>query len=329
MSALSFLLHLIVLVLLLLLIFLARAYLRRCPPRRSPASRTPRKESPGDCARIPPRVYRRPDPLLYSQSFLMAQGLAVTWDNPDIHLERNGMTVSSSTVSPNAQYDIVARVWNGSPFAPAVNMPVRFSYIDFGIGGVTIPIGETRIDLPVNGAPGHPAFARIPWLTPATPGHYCLRVALVWADDANPANNIGQENLNVKALNSPRATFRFPVRNEARVRQEYRLVADAYTPPDPQPCGGETPARTARLSPEEIDRKKASAQARHGLAAFPVPHDWRVLIEPADFALGPGDQREVTVDITAPDDFAGGKTFNIAAFVGTAGAGGITLHVHS
>ena len=329
MSLLSFVIHLAVLIALLLAIFLVRAYLRRCPPGRDPAYRTPHRESPGNCARIPPRVYRRPDPMIYSQSYLMAQGLAVTWDNPDIHLERNGAPASSHDLLPDTDYEIVARVWNGSPFAPAVNLPVRFSYIDFGIGGATIPIGEVRVDLPVNGAPGHPTFARIPWRTPATPGHYCIRVTLVWADDANPANNVGQENVDVKPLNSPRAVFRFPLRNDAPTRQAYRLTADTYTIPPQRPCGDEVPARTVRLTSQETDAKRAAALARHGVAAFAVPREWRIAIEPPELALEPGKAREITVEITAPDDFRGEQVFNIAAFTGATLAGGVTLHVRA
>ena len=329
MSLLSFLVHLAIFLALLALIFLIRAFLRRCPPGRSPALRTPHRESPGNCATIPPRVFRRPDPLIYSQAFLMAQGLAVTWDNPDVQLQRNGMAVSSHALSPDTEYEVVARVWNGSPFAPAVDLPVRFSYIDFGIGGATIPIGETRIDLPVNSTPGHPAFAGIKWRTPPVPGHYCIRVELVWADDANPANNVGQENVDVKALNSPRATFRFPVRNDARVRRAYRLAADAYALPDPAPCGDQRPGRSPRLTREEIGARKAAALARHGLAGFPVPDGWRIDIEPDRFSLDPGAERPVTVVITAPDGFSGERRFNVAAFVGTSVAGGVTLQVHS
>ena len=51
------------------------------------------------CATIPPEVYKRADPLIYSQTYrtyLMEQGLAVTWDNPDIKLYDNGVPVSSS-----------------------------------------------------------------------------------------------------------------------------------------------------------------------------------------------------------------------------------------
>jgi len=267
--------------------------------------------------------------MIYSQSFLMAQGLAVTWDNPDIHLEKAGVQVASDKIEANTDYEIVARVWNGSPLAPAVGLPVRFSFIDFGIGGVTLPIGETTIDLPVNGAPGHPAFARMSWRTPSTPGHYCLRVELIWADDANPANNVGQENLTVSALNSPRAVFTLPVRNEARTRRNYRMAADAYEIPEPPPCSKERPGEAPTLTREEADRHKAAAVARHGLARFALPADWRVTIEPEEFVLAPGAERMVSIDITAPDGFEGRQAINIAALVGTQSVGGATVVVHT
>src|SRR6476620_11603867 len=49
-----------------------------------------------ECQRIPADVYRRPDPMIYSQPYLTSLGLAVTWDNPDIHLEQNGVAIPSS-----------------------------------------------------------------------------------------------------------------------------------------------------------------------------------------------------------------------------------------
>jgi hypothetical protein len=77
----------------------------------------------------------RPDPLIYSQQYLMGLGLAVTWDNPDIWLERNGSRVSSHAIEPDTEYEIVARIWNGSTDAPVPLLHVRFSYLSFGGGG--------------------------------------------------------------------------------------------------------------------------------------------------------------------------------------------------
>src|SRR5690606_25186365 len=36
----------------------------------------------------PEPVMRRPDPCIYSQTFLASQGLPVTWDNPDIWMAK-------------------------------------------------------------------------------------------------------------------------------------------------------------------------------------------------------------------------------------------------
>ena len=52
------------------------------------------------------------------------QGLAVTWNNPDIQLYENGVAVSSSSLKPNADYVIDATIYNNSTEAPAVGLPV-------------------------------------------------------------------------------------------------------------------------------------------------------------------------------------------------------------
>src|SRR5215212_2059541 len=66
------------------------------------------------CVPIDHPAYVRPDPLLYSQYYLSKLGLAVTWDNPDISLRQNGVTVSSSLLQPDTEYEVVARIWNAS-----------------------------------------------------------------------------------------------------------------------------------------------------------------------------------------------------------------------
>ena len=280
-----------------------------------------------DCLPIPTDVYRKPDPMIYSQTYLMSQGLAVTWDNPDIHLELGGVPVGSSDLVANTEYDIVARIWNGSNNAPAVNLPVRFSYLDFGIGTVNVPIGFDKVDLPVNGAVGHPAVAHHAWKTPKAAGHYCIQVEPIWPDDADPANNLGQENTNVKALNSPRAAFTFPVRNDGRHDRALAFVLDAYAVGDPRPCDDASPAETATMTADEIERHRRDAEARHGRRRHPIPAGWRVTVDPAEVRLEPGASRDVTVDVTAPDGFLGRQGINVNAFAGDRLVGGVTLYV--
>ena len=269
---------------------------------------------------VPPWAYRQPDPMIYSQQFLQAQGLAVTWDNPDIHVElaaNPGVPVDAHSLRPDTGYLVVARIWNGSTTAPALGLPVKVSYLEFGVATVRHDIGLTTVDLPVKGAGGCPAFATVPWRTPATPGHYCLQVQLLWDDDAQPGNNMGQSNTDVKKLNSPHAAFTFPVRNDQHTRAVVRLRTDSYVVPPLEPCGqdrGHGQDHRTRLS-------------RHNPARWLVPDGWRVDVEPAELILAPGEQRDVTVDITAPDGFLGRQAINVHADSGPVLLGGVTLYV--
>jgi hypothetical protein len=270
---------------------------------------------------VPSWAYRQPDPLIYCQQYLQSQGLAVTWDNPDMHLElatNPGVAVDPHSLQPSTQYIVVAQVWNGSTSGPVADLPVHVYFLEFGIATVRHDVGQTTVDLPVKGAAGTPAIARVPWVTPSTAGHYCLQVELVWGDDANPANNLGQQNTDVRPLNSPNATFTFPVRNPGPRPRSLRLEADSYALPPPLPC--------PPMGPRGEDRRHA-AVARHRPDAWPVPDAWNVVIAPSESRLEPGDQIAVTVDITAPDGFSGRGVVNINALDGPELVGGVTLYV--
>lgn len=290
------------------------------------------------CATVRPDVYKRADPLIYSQNYLMEQGLAVTWDNPDIQLFDDGVPVSSSDLQAGKTYEVVATVYNNSTDAPAVGLPVEFSFRSFGVGASMTSLGTSVIDLPVKGSPDHPAKAKLSWTTPAAPGHYCLLVELVWPDDANPKNNIGQENTNVGIAASP-AVFTFPVRNDDTIHKRIRMTADAYRIPQRLHCN-ERPSKpqSDRRHPDKrrqdvfIPPLEAAAdwtltRVRHDPQAFPIPDGWSVHIEPQAFALDPGAAQAVTVKITPPDSFHGERPFNINAMYGASLLGGVTLTV--
>jgi hypothetical protein len=300
---------------------------KRCRKRKRP----PRTQAPQrpQCYPIPAPIYRRPDPCIYSQKYLMSKGLAVTWQNPDVHLEFNGAVIDSSELKPSTQYDIVARIWNGSFDAPAVNMPVNFYYLTFGIATVQTYIGTTRVDLPVRGAPGHPVFTRQEWTTPNVPGHYCLLIELIWADDANPANNVGQHNTNVKKLNSPHAAFTFPVRNPVQEAVKIRLEIDTYELPAQRSCEGQPAAPAPQPTRKEFLAHRRAALAVHARDSFPVPPGWLVGLSEVEMSLGPEEQRDLTVDITAPDSFVGRQAINVHGFNGTLLIAGVTLYVES
>lgn len=272
--------------------------------------------------RVPSHLYRRPDPLIYGQYYLQSLGLAVTWDNPDIQLARAdqpGTPVDSHALDPDTEYIVTARIWNGSNYAPAIDMPVRFSYLDFGIGTVSHPIGQTAVDLPAKGAAGCPAFASVRWRTPTQAGHYCLQVELLWLDDANPQNNLGQHNTDVKALNSPRAAFAFPVRNDGPRRQALRLAADGYAIPRREPCE-ERPKDDDRRAREERARR------RHDPRRHRVPEGWGIELAPERLVLAPGEQVDVRVNLSAPEGFRGRQAINVNAFDHAVLTGGVTLY---
>ncbi|MDK3074719.1 hypothetical protein QO034_16630 [Sedimentitalea sp. JM2-8] len=293
---------------------------------------------PPKCGRVPPDIYRRADPLIYSQRYLMEQGLSVTWDNPDIQLYENGNPVSSSSLKPGTDYEVRATIWNNSTKAPAVGLGVDFYFHDFGIGPQPIVIGTDTVTLPVKGAPGHPATARTIWRTPGAPGHYCLKVQLNWAEDANFKNNLGQENTNVGTAQSP-AVFTFPVRNEDTVRRSLRLIADAYTIPPPVDCR-EKPDKTdsdkrfPRLATAPVHNEYseklpdwAFARSRHGPSAHPIPNGWSVGIAPETLDLDGGESQDVKVSITPPDGWKGRQAINVNALMGADLRGGVTLYV--
>jgi hypothetical protein len=328
--------HVVLLLLLILLILLAivgvLAIVFFCGYRRLVAAKGPRPSrfsafKSDDCQHLPPHIYRRPDPMIYSQQYLMSKGLAVTWQNPDIHLEQGGVPVDSHDLKPSTTYDVIARIWNNSIDAVVVNMPVDFSFLTFGIGTTKTLIDTTAVDVAAKGMAGCPAFARVQWTTPPAPGHYCLVVEFTWADDANPFNNVGQHNTDVKPLNSPHAAFTVPVRNAERERRAVAIRVDAYTLPDLPECGRLTAVDNPRPSRETVlQRLRAIAEATNP-ANFPVPEGWTVTVAPAELVLAGGEQRDVVVDVTAPDGFTGERTFNVNGFAGADPLGGVTLTV--
>src|SRR5215470_18373637 len=143
-----------------------------------------RPERNSCCPKIPPGTHVRADPMLYSQQWLMSQGLAVTWDNPDIQLfDMLDHPVSSSDPSPDTDYKVLVRIWNNSYDAPAVGLGVYLSYLHIGFGNTSFPIANTGVNLGVKGSAHCPVFPTFLWHTPTVPGHYCLQAQLDWTDD--------------------------------------------------------------------------------------------------------------------------------------------------
>lgn len=274
------------------------------------------------CIPIDHPAYKRPDPMIYAQFYLMELGLAVTWDNPDIQIWKDGALVPSSQLEKDTEYEIRARIWNNSTEAPVLGLPVFFAYLSFGIGTQSHFIGTTQVDLGVKGGPGQPAHAVVTWKTPAEEGHYCIQVLLVWGDDLNPKNNYGQENTEVSQPHSP-ATHRFILRNATKEAHLYRFEVDTYVIPEPPRCGDSTGAALP------FDARVYVPPPAHERKNYAVPPGWSVRIDPSEPRLDPEQEATIQVTISAPDGFKGRRAFNVNAFHRRGMAGGVTLYVEA
>ncbi|THK34861.1 hypothetical protein EHS39_28260 [Ensifer sp. MPMI2T] len=307
---------------------LVEMFLRWRAARRLPERA--RRATPATCVPIREPAFHRPDPLLYSQYDLMRRGFAVTWNNPDIEVLKGGSAVSTSDLEPSTEYDVVARIWNNSGDAPVVGLPVRFSYLTFGIGIESRSIGSTAVNLGVKGGPNHPAFATMKWRTPAEPGHYCLQVLLEPVDDTNFGNNLGQENVVVGHPQSP-VIVTFELRNARATEQTFRFDFDTYRIPSLPACADRPTSIPERNAPATMieGRPVRPVPAAHDRRNYPLPADWTVTVEPAESRLAPGEQLTIRVVVTAPDGFAGEQPININAFDDIGFAGGVTLQIRS
>jgi hypothetical protein len=258
-----------------------------------------------------PPALKKPDPFIYDQYYLMSLGLPVTWDNPDIYIFEGSTLVDPHELKASTAYTVVARIWNDSTDAPVIDLKVNFSYLSFGMGTTSHPIGSTTVDLGVKGLPGCPAFAYMTWTTPATLGHYCIQVLLEPPDDSNWLNNLGQRNTDVTQPHSA-AVFKFSVGNHAGPRpRAVHFAVDTYTIPPLVPC-----------AQRSIKERRAI-----GKDAPPIPAGWTVRFTPSELQLGPDEETAVTAEITAPAGFSGRMPFNVTALDADAPIGGVTLTV--
>ena len=301
------------------------------------------KASASPCNPIDRPAFHRPDPMIYAQYDLMAKGYAITWDNPDIELRKGGVVVSSTSLDPSTEYEVVARIWNKSTDAPVVAMPVYFSYLSYGNGKKSNPIGATAVNLGVKGGPNHPAFATMKWTTPAAKGMYCLQILLAPADDLDFKNNLGQENTKVIEPKSP-ATLEFQLRNENTREQTFRFEIDTYRLPPRPPCGEQHPPGTGTvpapptpvpppapptMGPQQPPTAVKIVPPEHDRRNYPIPPGWNVAVDPATPALAAGAETTIQVTIDPPAGFHGRQTFNVNAFDADGFTGGVTVIVEA
>lgn len=297
---------------------------RRCTGQVAP------RHAPSHTPAVPINhpAFKKPDPMIYDQYYLMSLGLAVSWQNPDIQITLGGLPVASSyDLQPNTTYEIAATIWNGSTEGVASGMVVAFSYLSFGVCTESHFIGTKVVDLGVKGSKHCPAqVPAMAWTTPALPGHYCIQVSFAWIDDANPFNNLGQENTQVVLAASP-AQFSFALGNPTRDRRPCRFEYDTYAIPAPPPCSEVLLSRGA-ARPVGAATVPATVAARHSRADYPLPAGWTLTFDPADPVVAPGAEIPILVTVTPPNTFHGSLPLNIHTFSGTELVGGVTVFVN-
>ena len=342
----SLLRHLIILVLLLLLLLWRILLLLLGKGWRG--GKPPQAPCPED---IPPHVRRKPDPCLYSQAFLLAQGVPVTWDNPDIQItETDGTPAPSSQLEADHDYLVQGRIWNAS-FNPALGVEVRCAVRDWGMGGDWLVVqtnadGTEHVELLVI-APWGNATSKFKWHTPPVTGHFCLRVACHHPDDKNTANNVGQENTRVVATGvGGNVSARARVTNTARRGNRLTFSIDTYRVRDQEwefklqtrirsigdgPVGGRTNVRESlrnlivRLAKEgrgpintayAYVSREPLFKSESG-APRSIPEGWKLTFDGqppnAPLLLAPGESRDVEIRVEVPATARPGEehAFNI------------------
>ncbi|MBW5483792.1 hypothetical protein [Streptomyces bambusae] len=174
---------------------------------------------------------------MYSQSYLASQGIAITWDNPDIRITTpEGAPISSTSLAPDTDYVIEGTIHNAS-FDPAIGVVARSYFRSWGIDFAD----RQPTELDGNGEPAErivhigawgQTIATFKWHTPALAGHYCVTVECHHPADREPANNVGQENTDVvEARPGSSARITVPFFNRRARERDFRLNVDEYEIP--------------------------------------------------------------------------------------------------
>jgi hypothetical protein len=195
---------------------------------------------------LPEDITRRPDPCIYSQQYLQSQGIAVTWNNPDIWMARAStpgvIEPDSYHLEADTDYIVSVHCHNASTDL-ALGVKVRLLYRPWSFNSPDL--------LPVQTSPGGQEVVRFAnivgmgstivlfnWHTPAVaPGktqHFCLQAHLSHPMDINLENNMGQENTNVHSANPGHVApgevveVDVPLFNHSKFAKRFGFTADAY-----------------------------------------------------------------------------------------------------
>jgi len=193
-----------------------------------------------DCRRpFPEDLMRRPDPCIYSQGYLEAQGFPVTWNNPDIWVARqatpNVIAPDSYHLEEKTDYIVSLQAHNAST-DPAIGVRVRLVYRPWSFNSpalvpVEVDVQGHEVFRIINIPPMGSTLTTFAWRTPAVgPGssHFCLQAILSHPMDVNVANNLGQENTQIFDTDGQAARIVVPLHNPARVAQRFTVTATEY-----------------------------------------------------------------------------------------------------
>jgi hypothetical protein len=273
-----------------------------------------------NCFRPPPETRARPDPSIYSQFWFKLRNIGFTWDNPDFKLidTATGTAIGRFNLKPDTDYLIQATIHNNS-FMAAIGTSVSFEVRGFGAGTSLVSnLGAVVIDVPAGGS----EVAEVPWHTPASGGHNCLRAIIFHHDDANPLNNVGQHNTDIARPASKEHSLTFLVGNEGADNKSIHFEMDAYRLP--------AEAMQAENSAERQSVKYLRRlQEANDPLKQPIPESLNPQLSAERLELKPGEEVEITLSLTPPPRDDGLLSVNVNALEGADLIGGITAYVQA
>jgi hypothetical protein len=195
---------------------------------------------------LPEDITRRPDPCIYSQTYLQSQGIAVTWNNPDIWMAKAStpgvIEPDSYHLEADTDYIVSVRCHNASTDL-ALGVRVRLLFRPWSFNSPDLlPVQTNAIGQEVvrfaNIAGMSFTVVQFNWHTPpVAPGetqHFCLQAHLSHPMDINLENNMGQENTNVHSANPGHVApgevveVDVPLFNNSKFAKRFGFKADAY-----------------------------------------------------------------------------------------------------
>jgi hypothetical protein len=205
------------------------------------------EEDEGKCnPTLPEDITRRPDPCIYSQQYLQSQGIAVTWNNPDIFMAKASTPAviepDSYNLEADTDYLVSVRCHNASTDL-ALGVRVRLLYRPWSFNSPDLlPVQITSTGQEVvrfaNIAGMSFTVVQFTWHTPpVAPGqtqHFCLQAHLSHPMDTNLENNMGQENTNVHSANPGHVApgevveVDVPLVNNSKFAKRFGFRADSY-----------------------------------------------------------------------------------------------------